>query len=140
MNFRQFSGRVAAICCLGGLPVASAAAQVETVQRIAGMVAIAVDEYGKAVDGRGKLVSVEEYNEAVGFLSEARGAAGRLPTDRRAATEILDSVIPAVNGKPPPADVQEIAKRFGAALGSAAALDLPKGPLDPDAGRAVYAA
>jgi high-affinity iron transporter len=139
MNFRQFLGRMVAVCCLGGLPLATAVAQVETVQRIAGMVAIAVDEYGKAVDGRGKLISAEEYSEAVGFLTEARGAAARLPTDRRAAGAILDSVITAVNAKAPPADVQTIAKRFAAALGSAAALDLPKGPLDPDAGKSIYA-
>jgi high-affinity iron transporter len=140
MNFRQFLGRMVAVCCLAGLPVANAVAQVETVQRIAGMVAIAVDEYGKAVDSRGKLVSIEEYKEAAGFLSEARSAAARLPTDRRPAGAILDTVISAVNAKAAPADVQAIARRFAAALGSAAALDLPKNPLDPDAGQKIYSA
>jgi high-affinity iron transporter len=116
-----------------------AGAQVETVQRIAGMVAIAADEYGKALDAQGRLVSNEEYQEAAGFLSEARASAGRLPAERRGAGAILDSLIAAVNAKRSVADVKALAFRFAAALGSDAALDLPKVPLDPDSGGRIYA-
>ena len=115
-------------------------AQVETVQRIAGMVAIAADEYGKGVDARGRLISNDEYQEAIGFLTEARASAGRLPAERRGGVAILDSLIAAVNAKQPPTDIKNLASRFAAALGSGAALDLPKLPLDPDSGGRIYAA
>jgi high-affinity iron transporter len=122
-----------------GLGAAPLSAQVETVQRIAGMVAIAADEYGKGIDAQGKLISIDEYREAVGFLSDARTSAGRLPAERRGAGAILDSLIGAVNAKRPPAEVKALASRFATALGSGAALDLPKLPLDPDSGGRVYA-
>jgi high-affinity iron transporter len=116
-----------------------AGAQVETVQRIAGMVAIAADEYGKALDAQGRLISNEEYQEAAGFLSEARASAGRLPAERRGAAAILDSLIAAVGAKKPVAEVKALASRFSAALGSGAALDLPTRPLNPDSGGRIYA-
>jgi hypothetical protein len=106
-------------------------AQVETVQRIAGMVAIAADEYGKGIDSQGRLISIEEYQEAVGFLSEARTSAGRLPAERRGSSAILDTMIAAVNARRPVTEVKALAARFAAALGSGAALDLPKPPNCP---------
>jgi high-affinity iron transporter len=116
-----------------------AGAQVETVQRIAGMVAIAADEYGKALDAQGRLISNDEYQEAIGFLTEARASAGRLPAERRGAGAMLDSLISAVTARRPVAEVKALATRFASALGSSAALDLPKLPLDPDAGGRIYA-
>ena len=104
------------------------------------MVAIAADEYGKALDAQGRLISIEEYQEAVGFLNEARSSAGRLPAERRGAGAILDSLIAAVNAKRPVTEVKALAGRFATALGSSAALDLPKLPLDPDSGGRIYAA
>src|SRR4051812_18950913 len=74
-------------------------AQVETIQRIAGMVAIAADEYGKAVDAQGRLISNEEYQEAAGFLTEARASAGRLPAERQGAGAVLDSLVAAVKAR-----------------------------------------
>ncbi len=126
--------------CLLGVGAVPAVAQVETIQRIAGMVAIAADEYGKAFDSKGRLVSVEEYQEAVGFLGEARTSASRLPSERRGAAAILDSMIAAVDTKRPVAEVKALAGRFALALGSAAALDLPKFPLNPDSGARIFAA
>jgi len=119
---------------------APASAQVETVQRIAGMIAIAADEYGKAVDAQGRLISNEEYQEAIGFLSEAKTSAIRLPAERRGAGAVLDSIIAAVNAKKPAAEVKALASRFATALGAGAALDLPKLPLDPDSGGRIYQA
>ncbi|HET9425910.1 MAG TPA: FTR1 family protein [Gemmatimonadaceae bacterium] len=117
----------------------SASAQVETIQRIAGMVAIAADEYGKAFDPQGRMVSVDEYQEAVVFLGEARASAGRLPSERLGAAAILDSMIAAVNAKRPVAEIKGLASRFAGALGSAAALDLPRQRLNPDSGGRIYA-
>jgi high-affinity iron transporter len=124
----------------GLLATAPARAQVETVQRIAGMVAIAADEYGKAMDASGRLVSQMEYQEAVDFLAEAKNSSGRLPAERRGAAAILDSMITAVNAKAAVAEVKGFASRFAQALGSAAALDLPRVKIDPDSGARLYAA
>ena len=140
MQFRQKTARcLGFLVLLGSGAVQAVGAQVETVQRIAGMVAIAVDEYGKALDAQGRLVSNEEYQEALGFLTEARASAGRLPAERRGAAAMLDSLIAAVGARRPVADVKQLASRFAVALGSGAALDVPKVPLDPDSGGRVYA-
>ena len=140
MKIRSKLARCSGLFVLLAFAAAPLGAQAETVQRIAGMVAIAADEYGKAFDAQGRLISNEEYQEAVVFLSEARESAGRLPAERRGAGAILDSLIVAVNTKRPVADVKALASRFATALGSAAALDLPRSPLDPDSGGRIYAA
>ena len=140
MKFGSKMARCPGLFILLALAAAPLAAQVETVQRIAGMVAIAADEYGKGIDAQGRLISIEEYQEAVGFLSEARTSAGRLPAERRGSSAILDTLISAVNAKRPVTEVKALAARFAAALGSGAALDLPKLPLDPDSGARIYAA
>src|SRR4051812_29735058 len=140
MNSRSKLARWLGILLLSGIGARPAAAQVQTIQRIAGMVAIAADEYGKAVDATGRLVSVEEYQEAVGFLSEAKTSAARLPSERGGSAALLDSIIVAVNAKRPASEVSALASRFAQALGSAAALDLPKMPLNPDSGGRIYAA
>src|SRR5689334_5965235 len=139
MESRSKMARCSGLFVLLALVAAPLGAQVETVQRIAGMVAIAADEYGKALDAQGKLVSNEEYQEAAGFLSEAKTSAGRLPAERRGAGAILDSLIAAVNAKRPVVEIKALASRFASALGSGAALDLPRLPLDPDSGGRIYA-
>jgi high-affinity iron transporter len=139
MEFRSKMARCMGFFIFLAFAAAPVGAQVETVQRIAGMVAIAADEYGKGIDAQGRLISNDEYQEAVGFLSEARTSAGRLPAERRGPAAILDSLIAAVNSRRPVAEVKALASRFAAALGSGAALDLPKLPLDPDSGGRIYA-
>src|SRR4051812_33715603 len=109
MKFRSNIARWLGVIGFLGMGASAAAAQVATVQRIAGMVAIAADEYGKAIDGQGRLVSIEEYQEAVGFLAEAKASAGRLPSERRGAAAILDSIITAVDAKRPVGEVKAIA-------------------------------
>src|SRR3954469_1839685 len=106
MEFRSKMARCAGFFIFLALAAAPLGAQVETVQRIAGMVAIAADEYGKALDAQGRLISNEEYQEAIGFLTEARASAGRLPAERRGAGAMLDSLIAAVNAKKSVADVK----------------------------------
>ena len=117
-----------------------ARAQDPTVQRIASMVAIAVVEYGNGIDARGQMIAANEYQEAVDFLSEARAAAARLPSRRKLAVALLDSIIRAADAKSPPAELAALEARFAQALGSDAAVDLPRGPLDRDSGKRAYAA
>src|SRR5688572_13704513 len=140
MKFRSRFARCLGLLLFSAFGAAPLGAQVETIQRIAGMVAIAADEYGKAMDANGRLISEMEYQEAVDFLGEARVSSGRLPAERRGAAAILDSMIAAVNAKRLVSEVKGFASRFALALGSAAALDLPRRPLDPDSGARVYAA
>ena len=108
-------------------------------RRVANIVSVAVEEYGKGVDARGRLISDIEYQEAADFLADARSQASRLPGDRAvAARAILDSIITAVAAKSPPDDVRALELRFAAALGSEAALELPRAAIDLAQGRVLY--
>src|SRR5688500_4258983 len=74
--------------CLGLLLLllgaSTAAAQDHPARRLSNIVGVAVEEYAKAVDARGALVSEIEYQEAVDFLADARTVAARLSGDRAA--------------------------------------------------------
>ena len=69
--------RVAAVLCLAALPLRGQAPH--PIQRVANILSVAVEEYAKGIDTQGRTISVEEYNEAVGFLNDARVAVQRLP-------------------------------------------------------------
>ena len=119
-----------------GLPLR---AQENPVRRVANIVSVAVEEYGKGVDARGKLVSDIEYREATDFLADARLQALRLPGERAVkARAILDSLIAGVVGRRPPDEVKSLEQRFAEALGSEAALELPTKQLDLAEGRQLY--
>jgi high-affinity iron transporter len=138
MTFR----RAVAALVFAFLPSARAAAQdPNPVQRVANIVSVAVEEYKKGIDSKGRLTSADEYQEAVGFLADAREAAGRLPGDKpTAARAVLDSIIAAVAAKKPPEILDSLNAKFAAALGSGAALTLPAKPLDVAEGARIYAA
>ena len=109
-------------------------------RRLANIVGVAVEEYGKGVDAAGKVFSDLEYQEAVDFLADARGVAERLSGERApAARDALDSLIAAVSTKRPPAEVIRWHSAFSEALGSEGALELPTRAVDIAAGRALYA-
>ena len=63
-----------AACCVA-LP---ASAQEHPARRVANIVSVAVEEYSKAVDAQGKLISAQEYSETTEFLVDAERAADRL--------------------------------------------------------------
>ncbi|MEO8620741.1 MAG: c-type cytochrome, partial [bacterium] len=125
---------IAALCA--AMPVA---AQEHPARRVANIVSVAVEEYGKAVDAQGRLISAQEYQEANDFLADARKAAERLSGDNAvAARALLDSVAAAVLAKRPPAALDSLEQRFAALLGSEAKLELPNQPLDLAQGREIY--
>jgi high-affinity iron transporter len=141
MNFRAKLGRFVAVIALAGLSSRLAAQDEHPIGRVANIVSVAVEEYKKGVDDKGRLISADEYQEAVGFLNDAREAAGRLPGERVAAARaILDSIVAAMAAKKPPALIEPMNQRFAAALGSEAALELPRKPIDVAAGEALYQA
>ncbi len=140
MNFRAKLGRAVAVFALVGLP-SRMHAQERPAQRVANIVSVAVEEYGKGIDDKGRLISQDEYQEAVGFLNDARSAASRLPGDRTAvARALLDSIIAAVKAKEAPSVLEPLGKRFAAAMGSDAALELPRTRLDVSEGKRLYQA
>ena len=117
----------------------SAGAQERPAKRLASIVGVAVEEYGKAIDASGRVVSDLEYEEAAGFLADARDVAQRLSGDRApAAQALLDSLAAAVRAKQPPAALAALHQRFAAALGSDGALDLPMRAIDLAEGQQLY--
>jgi high-affinity iron transporter len=139
MNFRAKLCRFLAVIALAGLTSRLAAQDEHPIRRVANIVSVAVEEYKKGVDDKGRLISADEYQEAVGFLNDARDAAGRLPGERAAAARaILDSIIAAMAAKKPPAAIEPMNQRFAAALGSEGALELPRTSIDTAAGRQLY--
>lgn len=115
------------------------AAQQNPAKRLSSIVGVAVEEYAKAVDDHGQLISKDEFDETYGFLMDARQVAVSLSGyDAPATRDILDSLIAAVAAKQPPASVRQLNKLFLASLGNAGAMDLPRAPLDSAEGHALY--
>ena len=113
-----------AACLRRPLP---ASAQEHPARRVANIVSVAVEEYGKAVDDQGRLISAQEYQEANDFLVDAKRAADRLSGANAApARALLDSIAAAVAAKRPPADGR-LARDSASPrlLGNEAKLELP---------------
>jgi high-affinity iron transporter len=141
MSFRDKLGRAAAVfLTFAGLAFPNRlVAQESPARRVANIVSVAVEEYRKGVDENGRLISRDEYAEAVDFLKDARATASRLSGDRiGTATTLLDSIMAAIQAKKPPSALAELNQRFAAALGSEAALELPRKPIDLAEGARLY--
>jgi high-affinity iron transporter len=124
-----------AACCVA-LP---ASAQEHPARRAANIVSVAVEEYSKAVDARGRLISAQEYQETNDFLVDAKRAAERLSGSNAApAHALLDSIAVAVAAKRPPAAVDSLEQRFAAVLGNEARLELPVTALNLAEGKAIF--
>jgi high-affinity iron transporter len=128
------------VSVLSFVATATLPAQENPAKRLSSIVGVAVEEYAKAVDDHGKLVSKDEFDETYGFLSDASQVATRLSGYEAARTRaILDSLITAVAARKPPSVVRELHQHFAMSLGTAGALDLPKQPLDTAEGHNLYA-
>ena len=133
-------------CVAGALALAavmaapcSAWSQDQPGKRLAGIVAVAVDEYGKGVDSRGRVTNGTEYDEAVTFLGDAREVAGRLTGGHTALVRALvDTLAAAARAKVPPVAIAAIHQRLIGALGSDALLDLPTRRVDLAQGHALF--
>ena len=114
-------------------------AQENSAKRLSSIVSVAIEEYGKAVDGSGKLISKDEFTETTDFLTDAKAVAQRLRGYNAPLTQaILDTLIAAVQKRVPPAEIRLLHARFNGALGAAGAMDLPTAPLDTARGHALY--
>ncbi len=138
MNCR--SPRWIGVSILSLIAASTLPAQENAAKRLSSIVGVAVEEYAKAVDEQGKLISKDEFDETYGFLTDARQVATRLNTYEAPTTRaILDSLIAAVAQRKPPAVLKDLHRRFAISLGTAGAIDLPKAPLDVAEGHALYA-
>ena len=137
MNCRFRRGIAVSVLSLFAATVV--AAQENPAKRLSSIVGVAVEEYAKAVDDKGALISKDEYDETAGFLSDARQVATRLSGyEAPTARAILDTLIAAVAAKQPPVTVRNLHRLFAASLGTAGVMDLPTGPLDTDEGHRLY--
>lgn len=117
------------------------AAQEASARRLASIVAVAVEEYGKAVDPRGKLVSEAEFSETAAFFEDARHLAATLQGDYApAARATLDSMARTVELRRPPSELAALHAHFIEALGTAGRMELPSAPLDTAEGHRLFAA
>jgi high-affinity iron transporter len=115
------------------------AAQANPAKRLSSIVGVAAEEYAKAIDEHGQLISKDEFDETYGFLTDAKQVATRLNGyDAATSRAILDSMIAAVAQRKPPAVIKELHQHFATSLGTAGAMDLPKGPLDTAEGHALF--
>src|SRR5881392_4008072 len=95
--------RIAVALALAALSARRVPAQEHPVRRLANVVSVAVEEYGKGVDERGRVISASELQEASDFLADAKAQAARLSGDRAPAARVaLDSIILAVGARVPP--------------------------------------
>lgn len=137
MSYRIKPGLVAAFFLAFIGPAIGA--QENSAKRLSSIVSVAVEEYGKAVDGNGKLISKDEFTETTDFLIDAKAVAQRLRGYNAPLTQaILDTLIAAVQKRIPPAEIRLLHARFNGALGAAGAMDLPTAPLDTARGHALY--
>src|SRR5258708_33979350 len=89
MNFRPMPPRVAAGLWLIASLAGVVHAQESPVQRIANIVTVAVSEYAKGGDARGRLTAPDEDQETLGFLSDPRRAAARLTSTNGGTVRLL---------------------------------------------------
>ena len=116
-----------------------AAAQERPAKRVASIVSVAVEEYAKGIDAGGRMVSQQEFEEAVSFLEDARESAARLSGARSDSARIaLDSLSAAMLRHVAPAALSGWHARFAAMLGADAALDEPTRRIDVANGRSTY--
>src|SRR6266567_1100797 len=106
-------------------------AQENPAKRLSSIVGVAAEEYAKAIDEHGQLISKDEFDETYGFLTDAKQVATRLNSyDAPTTRAILDSLTRAVALRKPPSTVRDLHRLFAASLGTAGAMDLPRAPLD----------
>ena len=108
--------RAALVALTGALSLVVASAlpaQEGPAKRLSSIVGVAVEEYGKAIDASGRLISDIEYDEAVSFLKDAKEVAARLSGARAVAVQaVLDSLTVAVAAKRPPEQLIALHERF----------------------------
>lgn len=129
------------VAVVAGAGASRGDAQEAPAKRLGSIVGVAVEEYAKAVDGKGRLVSAVELDEATGFLKDAQEVAKRLISPDAAATRaLLDSLAASAARRAAPADLRVLHARFTVSLGAAGALDRPTRMIDVAEGKSLFVA
>ncbi len=124
---------------LAGNAAIAEGAQDTPAKRLASIVGVAVEEYGKAVDEQGRLKSAVELEEATGFLVDARDAARQLATPNIAYTlALIDSLSTLVEQRAAPAALRALHARFTVSLGADGALDRPSRAINQAEGQTLF--
>ncbi|MFI5311726.1 MAG: FTR1 family protein [Gemmatimonadales bacterium] len=114
-------------------------AQEPPAKRLSAIVGVAVEEYSKGVDAKGKIISAVELEEAVSFLRTARDVAGKLASPGADAVRLLlDSLSAAAARRATPEQLAQVYLKFVNALGAEGALDLPTRAVDAVRGKELY--
>ena len=115
-------------------------AQETPAKRLASIAGVAVEEYAKGVDAKGRVFAALEYEEATTFLEDARGLADRVADGRGPSlATILDAMRVATRAKVAPDSLAVLHGRLVAILGPDAALDYPLSAIDLAEGKRIYA-
>src|SRR5260370_8895204 len=78
-------------------------AQANPAKRLSSIVGVAAEEYAKAIDEHGQLISKDEFDETYGFLTDAKQVATRLNAyDAPTSRAILNSRTAATHPIKPP--------------------------------------
>ena len=108
-------------------------------KRLSAIVGVAVEEYAKGVNAKGQLISSTEFDEATGFLRDAKDVAKRLTSPNADAVRVLlDSISNAASRRAAPAELAAIHLKFMKALGAEGALDFPKKLATLAQGKAIF--
>src|SRR6186713_2971082 len=103
------------VAVLSFVATATLPAQENPAKRLSSIVGVAVEEYAKAVDDKGQLISKDEYDETTGFLNDAKQVATRLTGyEAPAARAILDTLAAAVATRQSPTVVRNLHRLFAA--------------------------
>lgn len=138
MSLRTILNYGASLACVA-LIAAPVGAQESPGKRLAGIVAVAVEEYRLGVNDAGAIISQAELDEARLFLQDARDLAARVTGDHATRVQTLvDSLADASTRRVSPADLDALHARLVDALGPDAALDLPTRRIDLAQGSALY--
>jgi high-affinity iron transporter len=133
------SALIAVVALLTAAPAVEAQERVG--KRLSAIVGVAVEEYAKGVDEKGRVTSVLEFDEATGFLREAKDVALRLTIAKSAEVRrSLDSLSAAADRRVPPTELKKFYDAFSQALGAEGALDMPTRAVSLARGRTLYEA
>lgn len=127
------------IAMSGAVLAAPALAQDSPGQRLAAVLAVAVEEYRLGVDAKGNILSQTELAEAREAMLDAKDVVRRI-SDRnaRALAALVDSLSSAMLRAAATGTVDSLYTRVNGVLGDDAVLDPPSRPFDLAAGKALY--
>jgi FTR1 family protein len=115
-------------------------AQDDVARRIGSLLSVATEEYHKAVDRDGRLISAAEYDETIGFFADLRSAAMRFTGPRADAVRAtIDTLEWAVHAKRSSTDIDALRDHVAGLLGTAGTVEFPSAPFDLTQGHQLFA-